>query len=307
VATRGVADLKTGRAMTADLQAPIGSITKSFTATIALQLVGEGALGLDDAIDRWYPEVPEAPSITIRMLLNHSSGLPDISQLQLDLHCADPAAIVSPDQLIEAGIALPRGTFAPGKGYRYSSLNTIIVGRILEQITGRSFDDLITERLIVPLGLHRTRLDTDGRLEPPFSRGYTDFCPNLPPLTDTSEWPQFSFAAGALASTMDDLHGWGRALGEGFGLSSAIRQARLDDGLGIGVQREANTGRVISFGHAGSEPGYSANVQYYPCTGAVWALMVNGDGGTGEAFFAVLTALQPVIEPLVAPSGCNSP
>ena len=177
VATRGVADLATGRAMTADLQAPIGSITKSFTATIALQLAGEGTLSLDDAIDRWYPEIPQAPAITIRMLLNHSSGLPDISQLQLDLHCADPTGIVSPDELIAAGIALPRETFAPGKGYRYSSLNTIIVGRILETITGQSFNDLITDRLIVPLGLHRTRLDTDGRLEPPFSRGYTDFCP----------------------------------------------------------------------------------------------------------------------------------
>ena len=245
---------------------------------------------------------PQAPAITIRMLLNHSSGLPDISQLQLDLHCADPTGTVSPDELIAAGIALPRASFAPGKGYRYSSLNTIIVGRILETVTGQSFNDLITERLIVPLGLYRTRLDTDGRLEPPFSRGYTDFCPNLPPLTDTSAWPQISFAAGALASTMADLHGWGLALGEGFGLTPALRQARLDDELGLGVQRDAGNGRVISFGHAGSEPGYSANVQYYPCTGAVWALMVNGDGGTGEAFLAVLAALQPVIEPLAAPT-----
>jgi D-alanyl-D-alanine carboxypeptidase len=301
VATRGIADLKTGRAMTADLQAPIGSITKSFTASITLQLVGEGVLGLDDAINKWYPEVPEASAITIRMLLNHTSGLPDISQLQLDLHCSDPAGNVSPDELIKAGIALPRESFAPGKGYRYSSLNTIIVGRILEKVTGQSFNDLISARLIGPLGLYRTRLDTDGRLEPPFSHGYTDFCPNLPPRTDTSGWPQFSFAAGALASTMADLHAWGRALGEGFGLTPALRQAQLDDGLGIGIQRDAKTGRVISFGHAGSEPGYSANVQYYPCTGAVWALMVNGDGGTGEAFLALLMALQPLVEPLVDP------
>jgi D-alanyl-D-alanine carboxypeptidase len=305
VATRGVADLATGRAMTADLQAPIGSITKSFTASITLQLVGEGVLGLDDAINKWYPEVPEASAITIRMLLNHTSGLPDISQLQLDLHCSDPAGTVSPDRLIEAGIALPRESFAPGKGYRYSSLNTIIAGRILEKVAGQSFNDLINARLIEPLGLHRTRLDTDGRLEPPFSHGYTDFCPNLPPRTDTSDWPQFSFAAGALASTMGDLHGWGLALGEGFGLTPALRQAQLDDELGIAVQRDAKTGRVISFGHAGSEPGYSANVQYYPCTGAVWTLMVNGDGGTGEAFLALLTALQPVVEPLVDPTGCS--
>jgi D-alanyl-D-alanine carboxypeptidase len=308
IATRGVADLKSGRPMTADLQAPIGSITKSFTATIALQLVGEGKLGLDDAIDRWYPQVPEAAAITIKMLLDHSSGLPDISQVQLDLRCADPTGIVSPDELIESGLALPRASFAPGKGYQYSSLNTILVGRILERITGQSFDDLLTERLIGPLGLHRTRLDADGKLEPPFSRGYTDFCPNLPPLTDTSEWPQFSFSAGALASTLPDLRAWGVALGEGFGLTPALRQARIDDELGIGVQRDPGSGDLISFGHAGSEPGYSANVQYYPCTGAVWALMVNGDGGTGEAFMAVLAALQPVVEPLVAsPTACRSP
>ncbi len=182
------------------------------------------------------------------------------------------------------------------------------MGESWKRSPDQSFNDLINERLIAPLGLYRTKLDTDGRLDPPFSRGYTDFCPNLPRLTDTSEWPQISFAAGALASTLPDLHAWGVALGEGFGLTPALRQARLDDELGIAVQRDAGSGRVISFGHAGSEPGYSANVQYYPCTGAVWALMVNGDGGTGEAFVAVLTALQPVVEPLVAPStGCRSP
>jgi D-alanyl-D-alanine carboxypeptidase len=308
VATRGVADLKTNRPMTADLQAPIGSITKSFTATIALQLVGDGKLRLDDVVARWYPEIPEAAAITIEMLLDHSSGLADISQLQLDLHCADATGTVSPDELIAVGSALPRASFAPGKGYQYSSLNTFVVGRILEKVTGQSFKDLLDERLIGPLRLHRTRLDTDGRLDPPFSRGYTDFCPNLPPLTDTSEWPQISFAAGALASTLPDLHAWGVALGEGFGLTPALRQARIDDELGVAVQRDAESGRVISFGHAGSEPGYSANIQYYPCTGAVWALMVNGDGGTGDAFISVLAALQPVIEPLVAPAAeCGSP
>ena len=76
----------------------------------------------------------------------------------------------------------------------------------------------------------------------------------------------------------------------------------------MGVQRDPQSGRVISFSNAGSAPGYSANVQYYPCTGTVWALMANGDGGTGEAFFAVLTALQPVVEPLGAPpTRCREP
>jgi D-alanyl-D-alanine carboxypeptidase len=307
VASRGFADLKTRRPMTANLQAPIGSITKSFTATIALQLVGEDTLRLEDTIDRWYPQIPDASAITVKMLLNHSSGLPDVSQLQLDLHCADPNKPINTDELITMGAAMPRAPFPPGKGSLYSSLNTIVLGRILEKITGESFEVLIRERLLKPLALHRTKLDTDGKLDPPFSRGYTDFCPNLPRRTDTSEWPQFSFAAGALASTLSDLHTWGVALGEGFGLTAVLRRARIDDELGVSVQRELPSGRVISFGHAGSEPGYSANVQYYPCTGAVWALMANGDGGTGEAFFAVLKALQPIVESLsVPPQKCTA-
>jgi D-alanyl-D-alanine carboxypeptidase len=84
-------------------------------------------------------------------------------------------------------------------------------------------------------------------------------------------------------------------------------------GLGIVIQRDPQTNNVISLGHAGSEPGYSANVQYYMSSGAVWALIGNGDGGTGEAFSAVLKALQPVVEPLVTPpfgrpaSGATTP
>jgi D-alanyl-D-alanine carboxypeptidase len=302
IASRGVSDLKTKAPMTADLQAPIGSVTKSFAITIALQLVGEGRLRLEDTIERWYPQIPDASAITIKMLLNHSSGFPDISMLQLDLRCANPKRVVSPDELIAMGIKLPRAKFAPGKSSLYSSLNTIVLGRILEKITGQSFATLLSERLLNPLALHRTKLDTDGKLDPPFCHGYTDFCRNMPPHTDTSEWPQFSFASGALASTLLDLHRWGIALGEGFGLTPALRQTRIDEELGIGVQRERPGGRVISFGHAGSEAGYSANVQFYPCTGAVWALMANGDGGTGEIFMPVLKALQPIVEPLAVPS-----
>jgi D-alanyl-D-alanine carboxypeptidase len=302
IASRGVADLKTKAPMTANLQAPIGSITKSFAVTIALQLVGEGKLRLEDTIERWYPQIPEASAITIKMLLNHSSGFADISMLQLDLHCADPKRLVSPDELIAMSTKLPRAQFPPGKGSLYSSLNTIVLGRILEKITGESFDALLSECLLKPLALRRTKLDTDGKLDPPFCHGYTDFCRNMPRHTDTSEWPQFSFAAGALASTLSDLHKWGIALGEGFGLTPELRRARIDEELGIAIQRERPGGRVISFGHSGSEAGYSANVQYYPCTGTVWALMANGDAGTGEAFIPVLKALQPIVEPLVVPS-----
>ena len=146
VATRGLANLETRRPMTADLQAPIGSITKSFAATIALELVGEGTLRLEDTIDRWYPQVPDASAITVEMLLNHSSGFADISQLQLDVLCRDPTRRVSPDELIAIGTALPRASFPPGKGFEYSSVNTIILGRVMEKTTGRAFDVLLRDR-----------------------------------------------------------------------------------------------------------------------------------------------------------------
>lgn len=168
IASRGVSDLKTKAPMTADLQAPIGSITKTFAITIGLQLVGEGRLRLEDTIERWYPQIPDASAITIKMLLNHSSGFPDISMLQLELRCANPKRVVSPDELIARGIKLPRAKFAPGKGSLYSSLNTIVLGRILEKITGESFAALLSERILKPLALHRTKLDTDGKLESTF-------------------------------------------------------------------------------------------------------------------------------------------
>lgn len=298
VASRGFADLKTERPMQPKLQAPIGSITKSFTATIALELVGEDKLHLEDTIDRWYPQIAGASAITVKMLLNHSSGFADISQLQLDLHCKDPNLVISPDELITDGTALPRA-FQPGEGFGYSSVNTIILGRVMEKTTSQTYDALLRERLLEPLELNRTKLDTDGRLYRPFSHGYTDFCPNLPRLTDTFDWPQISFSAGALASTLADLHAWGIALGEGFGLTPELQRARIDEGLGVFVRRDEASGRVISFGHAGSEPGFGADLDYYPCTGAVVALMVNGDGGTGEGVAAMLRALDSTIKPIV--------
>jgi D-alanyl-D-alanine carboxypeptidase len=93
------------------------------------------------------------------------------------------------------------------------------------------------------------------------------------------------------------------ALGEGFGLSPELNQRRLHEELGLGVQREPSTGHIISFGHAGSEPGYGANVQYYPCTSTVWALMVNGDGGTLQPMIDVLKELKPFIDPVSMCSG----
>jgi len=308
VATRGVADRTTSEPMSRDMQAPIGSVTKTYTVLVALQLVGEGLLDLDDTIDRWYPTYPEGGAITIRMLMNHSSGIAEITQPQLDIKCADPHQIVDPDTIIDISAALPRAAFAPGEGSQYSSANTIVLGRIMEKVTASSYEALLTQRLFEPLGLTRTRLGADGVLEPPFAHGYTDFTalcePALPKGTDTATWTLIAFSAGALVSTIDDLHHYGVAFGEGYGLTEALNQARLDDsapgdptsGLGLIAQRDPASDALISIGHAGSEPGYGTNLAYYPCSGTVFAAMTNAD--FDPAMTEILTAVQPVVQEL---------
>ena len=116
-------------------------------------------MGLEDTIDRWFPDLPEASSITLAMLMNHSSGFADISQIQLDTRCHEPKRDLSADELIAEGVAQPRADFAPGDGYQYSSVNTIILGRILEEITGQDYGALMQARLLTPLKLARTRLN----------------------------------------------------------------------------------------------------------------------------------------------------
>jgi len=314
VATKGVADRRSGAPMLRPMQAPIGSVTKTYTVLVALQLVTEGTLSLDDTIDRWYPTYPEASAITLRMLMNHSSGIAEISAPQIEIKCNDPHEVVDPDRLIDISAALPRAPFAPGQGYQYSSANTIILGRILEEVTDTSYAELLARRLFQPLGLTRTRLDADGMLQAPYARGYTDFCENLPMGTDTSSWTMIAFAGGGLASTIDDLHSYGVAFGEGYGLSQALKLARVEDtaptddsgGLGLAVQRDDSTGALISISHAGSEPGYGADLVYYPCTGTVFAAMINVD--FSPALIEILTTLQPVVQDLAtAPCATSAP
>ena len=128
---------------------------------------------------------------------------------------------------------------------------------------------------------------------------------------DTSTMPLIAFSGGALAATIDDLHTYGVAFGEGYGLDDALRTARIEDsapgdaasGLGLVVDRDPSTGAVRTIGHAGSVMGYGANLLYYPCTGTVFALMANAD--FSPAMVDILTELQPVVQEIEA-SACVS-
>lgn len=311
VATRGVSDLSSNQPMDRANQSKIGSITKTIVGTVALQVIGDGEAGvtLDDTIEEWYPDFPLANEITVRMLMNMSSGIGGPGQAQIDRICADPYSTITPDEVIAIGAATPREAFAPGEGFAYSGFNTFLLGRILERTTGTELATLIDERLMEPLEMTRSRFAPDAVLAEPFNRGYSGFCPLLPQPTDTTDWTNHeSWAAGAMLSTIDDLHAWGLALGEGYGLTPELRAARIDDlapgvtdagygyGLGVGVHIDPDSGCLLDMSHSGAEPGYGAHVQYFAGSGAVLALIGNGDGGTGEAFAKVLQPLLPALQ-----------
>ncbi len=323
VSERGVADLGSDEPMTRGNQQKIGSITKEFMGTVALQVISDGSYGLslDSTIDRWYPEIPEASTITVRMLLNMSSGIGNSPQAQVDRICADPYATPTPDEVIAANQAYPRAPFAPGEGFDYANVNFYILGRILEQVTGTDIGTLIREGTTEPLGMSRSRFAADGQLAVPFARGYTWFCPNLPPATDTSDWPgNEEWAGGAMVSTLDDLRIWGEAMGTGELLTPAARAAQIDDatprgtpgasyGLGVQIIRDAGTDCVTMLQHAGAEPGYQSDLYAFPTSGATLAVLGNGNGYDVN-FEAVVQAIYPVLADLliVPPTeSCASP
>lgn len=323
VSERGVADVETGEPIGRGNQQKIGSITKTIVSTVMLQVIGEPEF--DVSLDRWYPEFPEASAITVRMLLNHSSGTGEAGRAQVDRICSAPHAIPTSDELIAVGAATPRADFAPGEGFEYANTNYFLLGGILEQVTGEDLATLIHDRITEPFGMDRSRFAPDGKVAAPLTHGYSSFCPDLGDPVDTVDWSNGeSWAGGAMVSTLDDLHAWGEALGEGAGVTPELQAARYADvasipgqasaayGLGAGLELDVETGCVISVTHAGAEPGYGSNLAYYPATGAVFAILGNGDGGTGDATTTVLHALGPVLrsavlgssaEPCAAPRG----
>jgi D-alanyl-D-alanine carboxypeptidase len=204
----GLARLQPRRPIHTSDEVRVGSITKSMVATVTLQLVGEHRLHLGDTVEHWLPGlVPNGEQITIRMLLNHTSGIYDYTDdpTFVPSVLADPYRYWSPRQLVALATA-HAPVFAPGTGWSYSNTNYILVGLVLEKVTGSSIQTLLNRRVIKPLHLRHTLLATSGRFRGSYAHGY------IPPsltgagYVDTSDWPpSWAWASGALVSTAPDL------------------------------------------------------------------------------------------------------
>jgi D-alanyl-D-alanine carboxypeptidase len=302
----GVADKATGAPMRTDFYSRIGSETKTFTATGVLQLVDDGKVALDDPISKYVPGVPEGDVITLRELLRMQSGLFNYSadeDFQRALF-SDPNRPFTPQELLNYAFAHPL-VFAPGQGLLYCNTNYILLGLVIEKVSGLPLHQYLEQRVLQPLGLEHTNFPTDNAFPQPHAQGYTH-----QPLDDSeavaTDWdPSWGWSAGAMISNLDDLRTWARALATGALLEPDTQAQRLETVSAPGFAPGAGYGLGIFtaegwIGHNGSLPGYQSLTLYLPQKKTTLVVLLNSDEpspGVPVPSSAFGTAITQVISP----------
>jgi D-alanyl-D-alanine carboxypeptidase len=310
VAALGLSDVEGDGPMDTSLLFRIGSISKTFTATAVLQLVDEGRLGLDTTLVELgtQPAVPGGNEISVRRLLNHTSGLFDYTKDRSfqEAQGEDLLRKWSPGEMVAIAAAHDL-EFPPGQGWSYSNTNYILLGMIVEGVTGNSFDEEISKRFTRPLGLSNTFLPDGPGIEGEHSRGYA-FAADLleDPAGDPDELleittaidPSWSWAAGGMISNLEDLRVWARALAEGDLLSEEVQIERLQT---VEAWQGSRYGLGIAdyegfLGHPGDIPGFSSAMFYDPESGTSVIMTLNKNpNDLGFASYVTFTEIADII------------
>ena len=281
----GTADLA-GTPMQVGMHTRIASLTKMYTATIVRQLAQEGKLTLTDTIGKYVDGIPNGDAITLTQLADMTSGVASytMNDQLLQKYFADPTAVYTPEEVIAAGAAVSP-LFPPGEGFAYSNTNTVLLGKVIEKVTGQDIGSLLQQRIFDPLHLANTSWPgTSAALPEPYARGYTlngnSATPDAP--ADSTDWnPSWSFAAGEIISDIDDLLTMGRALGTGQGLldakSQELRLTSFSE-IGYGFGMSCSQGWV---GHTGDLSGYNTSLFYDTATDTTVAVQTNSDIASG--------------------------
>ena len=298
----GIANLETGEAVTLDDHVRIASNTKTFVATVVLQLVDEGLIGLDDPIEDYVAGIPNGTTITVRQVLGMTAGIADVVSVPeiAAEYAANPLISMSPEDSL-AWIRESTPDYVPGTQIAYSNSNYIILGFLIEAVTGNSPAKEIENRLIAPLSLTGTSFPLTPSMPEPVMHGY--FAENLgDPLIDvTRSNPNFPWTAGAMISTLADLRTWVEALATGSMLLSAETLAERDTwsslspiaGYGLGLL----TLRGL-VGHNGGIAGYSSWMLHNPDNGFTVVIVVNRageQGGSADPFLGDILQLFPEV------------
>ncbi|MFJ5548095.1 serine hydrolase domain-containing protein [Streptomyces sp. NPDC093225] len=225
VYTAGVGDIATGRPPRPDDHMRIASVAKAFSGAVTLRLVDQGRLSLDDTIGARLPQLPAAwAAVTLRQLLQHTSGLPDYSQDPefIATIMADPRHVFDPHHLLDFVADEPL-RFRPGSLYEYSNSDNIAAAYMAEAVTGRPYEELLEELVYRPLGLHRTSLPLGYRLPRPFLHGYAVDPPAEPEDVSEAISASGAWASGGIVSTPRELGAFIRAYGGTALLSEPTR------------------------------------------------------------------------------------
>ena len=277
-----------------------GSVGKTFAAATALQLIKEGKIELDDKIEKylgaepWFARLPNAKDITVRQLMNHTSGLVRYEfkeQFTKDL-TANPDKVWKPAELL-AYLFDTKAPFEAGKSWDYSDTNYIVLGMIIEKVTGKRFYDEANRRLIKPLKLTDT-IPQDGPRLKAVVQGYAG--PDNPfggtdAMIVNGKFainPQFEWTGGGYASTAQDLARWAKMIYEGKAFSPELLPQVLDGVSAPMLGRETKYGLGViiwkttlgtAYGHSGFFPGYITQMMYFPEHRVAVAVQVNTSVG----------------------------
>jgi D-alanyl-D-alanine carboxypeptidase len=281
--------VKTNTPVDSDTVFSIASITKTFVTGVVMQLVAEGKLSLNDHLGKWVPTVPNAQTITVAELLGHTSGIYNYFE---NPHY-NPQVFSNPKRrwTFDEIMALVRSPYCkPGACYHYSNTNFVLLGRIVELVTGHSLADEIASRLSTPLSLTSTGLQPDDPTPADRAHAYlgkTDWT-RKSALLPTVSAATVANAAGAMVSTASDLATWAHALYGGDVVPQAQLQEmesfkKCHDNYGLGTRKLIINGRV-AIGHLGSLRGYTDEMLTFPAEGATVVILSNqGNWGIDRA------------------------
>ena len=272
--------------VTASDHTRIGSITKTMTATILLQLVQEGKLSLDDPVSKYIPGLPNGDA-TLRQVADMTSGIPSytLDNKVTDRYLAAPQTSWTPDQLLDAVRTLPP-SFPTGKGWQYSNSNYIVLGVIISKVTGQPIAEVFRDRIFTPLGMSQSSYPTGTAIPAPYLSGVTTQGATAGSTRDATGFdPSFAGTAGQVVSTLDDLQRWATALFTGQGvLNPQTQQLRRDSILTSPPPNTATAGYGIGignrngwWGHDGDIPGYTTSLFHDYDTDTTIIVLVNSD------------------------------
>ena len=288
VIARGHADLLSLRPMRTGQHVRIGSVTKAFVTSLLLRLAQEGKLGLDEPIDRYVPGVPDGGTITLRELANMTSGIADnFANQEFTIEYLTGERF-TPRRLVELGTALP-ALFPSGNGWSYSNTNTVLLGLVIQKVTGEPLAAALKSRVFGPLGLTGTSLPSSRALPRPFAAGYTEQTLNGRLGEATYNTPTATWAAGGMVSTVPDLLKAARLFGTGKPLIDPATQRERTDWVRFAPNYPGQRYGLGVFdfhgwiGHNGGIPGYTAISWYLPQAHLALVVSVNSDIHVGPA------------------------